>query len=178
MAWCHEATSHYLSQCWPSSLSPYGVTRPQWVKHKKNLFSQCSPISLSEKRRKDMKTSENGSTLRMTGHLWENHRWKGLVIPIFDNFFVVSLNKLLTKYTNCWWFAIPYRASAVVLMSCIEPRDCSAKLEKCDTNGIFREWRVLSMKANMGCYDFCQHIKKICLYLYISLRPSNAYMRR
>ena len=32
MAWCRQATSHYLSQCWPRSLSPYGVTRPQWVK--------------------------------------------------------------------------------------------------------------------------------------------------
>ena len=31
MAWCRLATSHYLSQCWPKSLSPYGVTRPQWV---------------------------------------------------------------------------------------------------------------------------------------------------
>ena len=32
MAWCHQATSHYLSQCWPRSLSPYGITRTQWVK--------------------------------------------------------------------------------------------------------------------------------------------------
>ena len=31
MAWCRQATSHYLSQCWPRSLSPSGVTRPQWV---------------------------------------------------------------------------------------------------------------------------------------------------
>ena len=31
MAWCHQATSHYLSQCWPRSLSPYGIPRPQWV---------------------------------------------------------------------------------------------------------------------------------------------------
>ena len=31
MAWCRQATSHYLSQCWPSYMSPYGVTRPQWV---------------------------------------------------------------------------------------------------------------------------------------------------
>ena len=31
MAWCRQATSHYLSQCWPNSLSPYDVTRPQWV---------------------------------------------------------------------------------------------------------------------------------------------------
>ena len=33
MAWCHQATSHYLSQCscWPWFMSPYGVTRPHWV---------------------------------------------------------------------------------------------------------------------------------------------------
>ena len=31
MAWCHQATSHYLNQCWPRSLTPYSVTRPQWV---------------------------------------------------------------------------------------------------------------------------------------------------
>ena len=31
MAWCHQATSHYLSQWWTRSLSPYGVNRPQWV---------------------------------------------------------------------------------------------------------------------------------------------------
>ena len=32
MAWCHQATSHYLSKCWPRSMSPNGVTRPPWVK--------------------------------------------------------------------------------------------------------------------------------------------------
>ena len=32
MAWCHQATSHYLSLCWPRPMSPYGVSRPQWVK--------------------------------------------------------------------------------------------------------------------------------------------------
>ena len=32
MAWCCQTTSHYLSQCWPRFLSPYDVTRPQWVK--------------------------------------------------------------------------------------------------------------------------------------------------
>ena len=30
-AWCRQATSHYLSQCWLGSLLPYGVARPQWV---------------------------------------------------------------------------------------------------------------------------------------------------
>ena len=31
MAWYRQATGHYLSQCWPRSLPPNGVTRPQWV---------------------------------------------------------------------------------------------------------------------------------------------------
>ena len=29
MAWCHQATSHCRSQCWPRSTSPYGVTDVQ-----------------------------------------------------------------------------------------------------------------------------------------------------
>ena len=32
MAWCCQAPSHYLDKCRPSSMTPYGVTRPQWVK--------------------------------------------------------------------------------------------------------------------------------------------------
>ena len=31
MAWCRQAASHYLSQCWPRSMLPNGVARPQWV---------------------------------------------------------------------------------------------------------------------------------------------------
>ena len=31
MAWCLQATSHYQTQCWPWSMSPYGITRLQWV---------------------------------------------------------------------------------------------------------------------------------------------------
>ena len=31
MAWCPRATIHYLGQCWPRTMSPYGVTGPQWV---------------------------------------------------------------------------------------------------------------------------------------------------
>ena len=41
IAWCRQATSHYLSQCWPRSLSPYGVTRPQWVNVSAILIQHC-----------------------------------------------------------------------------------------------------------------------------------------
>ena len=40
MAWCRQATSHYLNQCWPSSLSLYGVARPKSQRnHLKNGHS-------------------------------------------------------------------------------------------------------------------------------------------
>ena len=42
MAWCRQAPSHYLSQCWPRSLPPYSVTRPNWVN------AQCWCIWLPE----------------------------------------------------------------------------------------------------------------------------------
>ena len=33
MTWWHQATSHYLSQCWPRSMSSM-ASRPQWVNHR------------------------------------------------------------------------------------------------------------------------------------------------
>ena len=51
MAWCHQATSHYLSQCWPRSMSPYGVIRPQRV-NLLTLWLQCLSQSSNQKRLK------------------------------------------------------------------------------------------------------------------------------
>ena len=31
LAWCHQATSHYWSHCWPRSMPTYDITRPQWI---------------------------------------------------------------------------------------------------------------------------------------------------
>ena len=47
MAWCRQATSHYLCQCWPRSLTPYGVIRPQWVK--KSSFTDILYVSALQK---------------------------------------------------------------------------------------------------------------------------------
>ena len=47
MAWCRQATSHYLSQCWPRSISPYGVTRPQWVDNQGNCEKVMSNSAVS-----------------------------------------------------------------------------------------------------------------------------------
>ena len=42
MAWCRQAASHYLSQCWHRTVSTYSVTRPQWVNT--SLNSKCVMI--------------------------------------------------------------------------------------------------------------------------------------
>ena len=36
--WCLTAPSHYLSQCWPRSVSPYDVTGPHWVNISVHIF--------------------------------------------------------------------------------------------------------------------------------------------
>ena len=43
-----QATSQYLSQCWPSSLSPYGFTGPQWVNYMVLLFGSSVHIILGQ----------------------------------------------------------------------------------------------------------------------------------
>ena len=32
LAWHHYAASHSFNLCWPTTVSPYGIHRPQWVK--------------------------------------------------------------------------------------------------------------------------------------------------
>ena len=54
MAWCRQATSHYLNQWWPRSLSPYGVTRPQWVEE---LERQRHPSDLVQAYHKKFQSS-------------------------------------------------------------------------------------------------------------------------
>ena len=48
MAWCRQATSHYLSQCWPKSTSPYGTTRPQSVNSMHGIFLLIPKPSLTK----------------------------------------------------------------------------------------------------------------------------------
>ena len=49
MAWGHQATSHYLSQWWPSSTSPSGITRSQWVKQTQVWMSLLQALSMPER---------------------------------------------------------------------------------------------------------------------------------
>ena len=41
VAWCHQATNHCLSKCWPRATLPYGVISLQWVKARKKWWKLC-----------------------------------------------------------------------------------------------------------------------------------------
>ena len=45
MAWCHQASSHYPGQCWPRSMLPCGITKPQWVKEARYKIIQNDGFS-------------------------------------------------------------------------------------------------------------------------------------
>ena len=45
VAGCFQATSHYLSQCWPRSMSPYNDPGPEWVQKHAALHWPVGPES-------------------------------------------------------------------------------------------------------------------------------------
>ena len=47
MAWCHQATCHYLSQRWHKSVLPYSVTGSQWANMQWEVSSSDPVKSLS-----------------------------------------------------------------------------------------------------------------------------------
>ena len=61
-AWCRQATSHYLSQCWTRSLSPNGITRPQWD----------NPVCAESFLREKIYIFSNSLTLKCWSCLWQN----------------------------------------------------------------------------------------------------------
>ena len=103
MAWCRQATSHYLSQCWPIPMSPYGVTMPQWVKHY------------------NIKTSQHWNTSQINDPLWgesTSHQWIFLTKSVIWSFvfYVLNLNKLLNKQASCRLFSRPSHSSDILAM--------------------------------------------------------------
>ena len=51
IAWCHQATIHYLNQCWSRSTTPYGLTLPQDIHHLITLLYNLINIDIISYRR-------------------------------------------------------------------------------------------------------------------------------
>ena len=103
MAWCRQATSHYLNQCWPSYLIPYGVTRPQWV----NENFLLAHIRISSQSLTDLPSSFNIATEPIPSKIYwlkENftdHRASGNLQKIKDYWPIVNIENLLNLHKVC-----------------------------------------------------------------------------
>ena len=101
MAWCRQAISHYLRQCWPRSISPYGVSKPQCVhnyqvdNHHRLPGPFClSPIAPSACMKADIWTYTEKITLPELTHIQlEMH---GCV----QN--AAATDALVLKHRGCW----------------------------------------------------------------------------
>ena len=97
MAWCSQTTSHYLSQCWPTgiSMSPYGVTRPQWVNSE--YFKSCWLQILINIKHKQSTWNVSDQVI----HVYENNNLNKKIKQFFEreNYIVFLLN-LTQKRSN------------------------------------------------------------------------------
>ena len=99
MAWCRQATSHYLSQCWPRSMLPNGVTRPQWVN---NLRSEQNGRHLAA-------TFSNAFSWLKIILFWLKFQWS-LLLSIQSTIWLSALVQVMawccqatSHYMNQYW---------------------------------------------------------------------------
>ena len=89
MAWCRQVPSHYLNQCWPRSPTPYGVTRPHWVK----MFHVLSSVLYAI-------ITQNGISVRWPHENREcNSLWRKLPFIATQRRLGLGLN---IKHIKCW----------------------------------------------------------------------------
>ena len=81
MAWCHQATSYYLSLYWPRSLSPSGTTRPLWVN---SLSEPCFSIWTNICSKHICPSQKSASNIQCS-HAWESRMWQGIYKTLHQN---------------------------------------------------------------------------------------------
>ena len=163
MAWCRQATSHYLSQCGPRSLSPYDVTRPQWVKS-----WSCCPMRCCHNLHSPYLSHDDVIKWKYFLHywpfVWGIHRssvnsahkgqWRRALI------FYLRLNKQFSKQSWGWWYEKPSRSFDVIVM-------CYKMLN------LHREWlwALITMKKELWLFD----IDLICEILHFGHWLANSW---
>ena len=123
ITWCRQATSHYLNHCWPRSLTPYAVTRPQWVNssrpseaHMRNSINFIgSDSGLWSRRRQAIIWTNTGILLiRISGTIF---------IEILSEIYTFSLIKRLNARCSKQVSKLPFtvernRQPAYTFMAC------------------------------------------------------------
>ena len=92
MAWCCQATSHYLSRCWPNFMSPYGITSRQWANAIRSLYASWRP----DNSRKPAYTYGNVEF------------WPFIIIMLFVQPLSVVADSSLSRL---WWSLMPWSSA-------------------------------------------------------------------
>ena len=98
MVCCCQATNHCLSQYWPRSLSPYGVTRPQWINSHLFLLqtrAPCSPPAYYQAFRCSSPTLVSTSSHHISLQSW---------VSTYASHHI----SLWSPVTSCLWFTVKY----------------------------------------------------------------------
>ena len=99
MAWCHQATSHYLSQCWPRSVLPNAITRPQRVKSR-------SMVCHSRDEASQIQTISNAYYLwwwTLEQLIWPDH-WVQMGVRLLMHIYVTQPQWVYqVSFTDCLW---------------------------------------------------------------------------
>ena len=135
MAWYRQATSHYLSQCWPRSMPPNGVTRPQWVKPWPHILIMRlinSDVFASTRKEAgnffDLPFSDLSRyyPVLWTLHVWWSHRFKSNILglsvwhtgnPDTDVNMVSSDITYINSLCRCWENVFTVLANQIVIIN-------------------------------------------------------------
>ena len=89
MAWCHQATSHLLSHCWPKSISPYGIIRPQWVKRIRVVTVLITDNANINEEVEDI------------DYKFDVQWWKNIWLAFLRNYIWALISKWFGKWVSC-----------------------------------------------------------------------------
>ena len=122
LAWCRQAPSHYLSQCWPRSRSLYGVISPQEGPYgKRNRCVSTCPFFWNEtlnsrlfthlsrdKMANSLHTFSNVLSWMKIFLLWFKYHWNSLPmvqLKMIQHHFRkwLGANQVTSHYLNQWW---------------------------------------------------------------------------
>ena len=132
MAWCRQATSHYLSQCWPRLMLPYGVIRPQWVN---NMAAGGMAMS---------------GIMSSTVLIIYLHSKSWIYFLRFTVFFQWSHAVILQEIA--WNVSSIYKPSGVVAIFC---KYSWVFFSHTTTVWLLRQTSVSSLIQRYGCCNFC-----------------------
>ena len=132
MDWHHHATSHYLSQCWPKSMRPYGITKTQWVKSDMTKDGKHKGIFVSTKNFN--KKFQRDEILLLHGHSF-SRRFIPIfsqitfdILPVWDALYKDKTDSHDLPFQNQWclgFFIIQITyCTGIILCMCPDERWC------------------------------------------------------